>query len=149
MFLKKKLKNITFFSEKIWQKLHKLRDRNVKKSFGQLRSKNGKSLGRNDNFPGVAGHMPFLDNWRLTTLYRKTWLWNFLNNDFVWLDFTPNSFIKWFLITTWSIKQHRGNQKAKKKMNLVILRPNSCVLGEMQITFRWSEYWNYNNFLGC
>ena len=66
------MQNITLFSDKDEEKVHKLLDKNAKKSLGQLRSQTGESLGQNDNFPGVPGHLPFLENCRLTTLFSKT-----------------------------------------------------------------------------
>ena len=70
------MQNITLFSDKDEEKAHKLLDKNAKKSLGQLRSQTGESLGQNDNFPGVPGHQPFLENCRLTTLFGKIWLCN-------------------------------------------------------------------------
>ena len=49
------MQNITLFSDKDEEKVHKLLDKNAKKSLGQLRSQTGESLGQNDNFPGVPG----------------------------------------------------------------------------------------------
>ena len=48
------MQNITLFSDKDEEKVHKLLDKNAKKSLGQLRSQTGESLGQNDNFPGMA-----------------------------------------------------------------------------------------------
>ena len=70
------MQNITLFSDKNEEKVHKLLDKNAKKSLGQLRSQTGESLGQNDNFPAVPGHLAFLENCRLTTLFSKIWLHN-------------------------------------------------------------------------
>ena len=48
----------------------------TKKSLRQLRSKTGGSLGENDNFPVMPGHLPFLENCHLATLLSKIWLYN-------------------------------------------------------------------------
>ena len=48
----------------------------TKKSLRQLRSKTGGSLGENDNFPVMPGHLPFPENCHLATLLSKIWLYN-------------------------------------------------------------------------
>ena len=48
----------------------------TKKSLRQLRSKTGGSLGENDNFPVMLGHLPFLENCHLATLLSKILLYN-------------------------------------------------------------------------
>ena len=119
------LQIITFFSEKVSQKVHKLLRQECKNSLCQLRSTTGGSLGENGNFPGITDHLTFLENCRLTTLLSKIWLRNWQMFFYTFVRFRkiifyglilPQIFnIKSFLNTPANIKENEKNLNAKKK----------------------------------